>query len=145
MNKKGFTLIELIMVIAILGILAAYAVPKFVDLADTAKENTMVQLQSEIKSGIRMYAIDQISQGNGKLYPASGGAGASDADTFLDLILDDYDNDKLTYAKNATVDLAGTFTYDDNGIAEGGTSYTLTYTCVGVAEGATYELQGTWQ
>ena len=36
-NKKGFTLIELVMVIVILGILAAIAIPKFVDLTTSAK------------------------------------------------------------------------------------------------------------
>lgn len=36
-NKKGFTLIELVMVIVILGILSAIAIPKFVDLTGEAK------------------------------------------------------------------------------------------------------------
>ena len=39
MNRKqqGFTLIEMVMVIVILGILAAVAIPKFVDLSSDAK------------------------------------------------------------------------------------------------------------
>jgi len=36
-SKKGFTLIELVMVIIILGVLAAIAIPKFVDLSSQAK------------------------------------------------------------------------------------------------------------
>ncbi len=35
-NEKGFTMIELIMVIVILGLLAAVAVPKFVDMKTEA-------------------------------------------------------------------------------------------------------------
>jgi MSHA pilin protein MshA len=37
MKQSGFTLIELVMVIVVLGILAAVAIPKFVDLSTDAK------------------------------------------------------------------------------------------------------------
>ncbi len=38
MNKKGFTMIELIMVIVIIGILAAVAIPKFISLKKNAEQ-----------------------------------------------------------------------------------------------------------
>ncbi len=38
-NEKGFTLIELIIVIVILGIIAGVAIPKFVGLSDDARKS----------------------------------------------------------------------------------------------------------
>ncbi len=39
-DKKGFTLIEIVMVIVLLGILAAVAIPRFIDLGEDARQST---------------------------------------------------------------------------------------------------------
>ena len=52
-NRKGFTLIELVMIIVILGILAAVAVPRFVDLQGDANAAAEAGVVGGIRAGIQ--------------------------------------------------------------------------------------------
>jgi len=49
-RQNGFTLIELVIVIIVLGILAATAVPKFINLQDDAKESAIAGIDAAVQS-----------------------------------------------------------------------------------------------
>ena len=53
-NQAGFTLIELVVVIVILGILAATAAPRFINLAGDARESVMEGVNGSIQSAVSL-------------------------------------------------------------------------------------------
>ncbi len=69
-QQSGFTLIELIMVIVVLGILAAFALPKFVDLGGDARRATVQAALGSIKSASAMAHASFLAQ---NLAPAETG------------------------------------------------------------------------
>lgn len=62
-QQSGFTLIELIMVIVILGILAAFALPKFADLSSDAKKASLDGLAGALKSASAIARSSQLAKG----------------------------------------------------------------------------------
>lgn len=73
-NKAGFTLIELMMVIAIIGILASIVL---VNLSSAQKRAKDAAIISSAQSMMQMAQIDSIASGNYSAYYANGAAGAN--------------------------------------------------------------------
>jgi len=57
-SKKGFTLVELMVVIIILGILVAIAIPIYNNVTKSAKENACAANIRTIQSAVQMYQAD---------------------------------------------------------------------------------------
>src|ERR1700733_13088975 len=61
-KRAGFTLIELMIVIAVIGIIMLVAVPKYLDLVRKANEGTTAGNLGIIRSGISIYYGDMERQ-----------------------------------------------------------------------------------
>jgi len=69
-NKSGFTLIELIIVIAVIGIMAAVAVPKFFDVQTSAHTANKQAVSGNLRTGLQNYAAQQLAQTGSRFFPA---------------------------------------------------------------------------
>ena len=70
-NKNGFTLIELIMVMIILGVLSAVAIPRYLETIQIAEEAAEDAVISQIEAGLEVYATEQMLDNGRRSWPTN--------------------------------------------------------------------------
>lgn len=78
---KGFTLIEILIVVVILGILAAIVIPQFSSASNQARESTLKDCLRYLREQIGIYKMQHNDVPPG--YPAGNLSATPDAPTFL--------------------------------------------------------------
>jgi general secretion pathway protein G len=66
-NNKGFTLVEILIVVIILGILAAIVIPQFSNASTDAKKNSLTSQLQTMRSQMELYKLQHNDQVPSKL------------------------------------------------------------------------------
>ena len=77
-NRKGFTLVEILIVVIILGILAAVVIPQFTEASNDARESSLATDLQTVRSQLELYKVQHLEK-----YPHLDGAGLADTANFV--------------------------------------------------------------
>ncbi|MBA4386992.1 MAG: hypothetical protein C0404_03360 [Verrucomicrobia bacterium] len=104
LGKSGFTIVELVVVIAILGILVAIAIPKYIDITTQARKAADDGYLAGLRSSTLMLYSSNIIAGTtnpvGTYFPVSNSVIANMSESYT---LKYYDPTKLDYSPTTGV------------------------------------------
>jgi len=121
-RHKGFTLIELIVVIVILGIMVTFAAPKFIDLQSDARTSVIRGVEGSIRSAATLVYSKSLI--NGTEADATGTVAVTGGNVTTAYGYPTADTAGIT----AAIDLEGGVTDDGAGVFSLQTNCTVTYT-----------------
>lgn len=101
MKRNGFTLVELILLITILGIIAISALPRFLDLTEKSEEAHRDAVVGAVRAGIAMYHARHL--GDAEADSEDAGAGSPEGAAWPPR-LDDAESGACTDCFSAVID-----------------------------------------
>lgn len=119
---KGFTLIELVIIIVVLGILAAVAIPRYVDMQSAAMESSIRSFGGALKEASTLYLSRAVLEGSTRKPPVQ---------SFWDFVaVSEGSSDRNTITINASI---RELLVDPNANVMSGDGRTLTFNLRGGA------------
>ena len=95
-SNKGFTLVEILIVVIILGILAAIVIPQFTEASNDARESAMTSDLQTVRSQVELYKVQHLEK-----LPSVDENGSADTANFKNRLTGRTDQDGTINASGA--------------------------------------------